>query len=243
MFGRRALGYLNSASHTDQEVLRKVREMFGDLRERTVLDVATGTGHTALYLAPHAGRVIGLDLTRRMLELARQAGEGRGMRNVEWIRGDVLSLPFPEGTFDAVSCRRAPHHFSDLEEALREMARVLRTGGVMVIDDRSVPEDPEVDRTMNMLDRLHDPSHVREYSAKEWKEVLRNVGFRLEKVHEYRRHLPLSTLTWNAEEADAKEIERVVASLPEGLRRRMGVEGPEGEVHLDQYYITLRATK
>lgn len=217
--------------------------MFGDLRERAVLDVATGTGHTALHLAPHAGRVVGLDLTRRMLELARQAGEGWGMRNVEWIRGDVRSLPFPGETFDAVSCRRAPHHFSDLEEALREMARVLRTGGVMVIDDRSVPEDREVDRTMNMLDRLHDPSHVREYSAREWKGALRNTGLRVERVHEYRRHLPLSTLTWNAEEADAKEIERVVASLPEGLRRRMGVKGPEGEIHLDQYYITLRATK
>jgi len=243
VFGKRAAGYVNSASHADQEVLRRVGEMCGDLRGKLVLDVATGTGHTALHLAPRAGRVVGLDLTRQMLELARRAEEERGIDNVNWLRGDVRSLPFLDGTFDAVCCRRAPHHFPDLDEALREMARVLRPGGVLVIDDRSVPGDPEVDDMMNLLDRLHDPSHVREYGAKEWDAALRRAGLLPGNVYEYRRHLPLSTLTWNAEGADAREIERVVASMPEGLRHRMAVEEMDGVVRMDQYYITLQATK
>ena len=242
VFGRRAAGYVHNASH-DQDVLRRVAEMCGELRGRTVLDVATGTGHTALHLAPLTGQVVGLDLTRQMLELARRSAKERGIANVEWLQGDVRRLPFPGGKFDAVTCRRAPHHFPDLDEALREMARVLRPGAVMVIDDRSVPGDPEVDDMMNRLDRLHDPSHIREYAAREWDAALRRAGLRPGMLHEYRRNLPLSTLTWNAEEADAGEIERVVASMPGPLRQRMGVREEGGEIFMDQYYITLQATK
>ena len=243
VFGKRAAGYVNSASHADREVLRRVEKMCGDLRGRQVLDVATGTGHIALQLASSAGRVVGLDLTKQMLALARMAARERHLYNVNWLRGDVLSLPFPDGTFHAVCCRRAPHHFPDLDRALKEMARVLRPDGVMVIDDRSVPGDPELDEMMNRLDRLHDPSHVREYGAQEWGAALRRAGLRLNAVHEYRRHLPLSTLTWDAEEEDAREIERVVASMPESLRERMAVEEVDGEMGVDHYYITLRATK
>ena len=243
VFGRRAGGYVNSVSHADREVLRSVEEMCGPLDGRSLLDVATGTGHTALHLAGSARLVAGLDITPQMLELARDAGRDRGLKNVRWLRGDVRSMPFPDGTFDVLTCRRAPHHFPDLDLALKEMARVLRPGGVMVIDDRSVPDDVEVADTMNLLDLLHDPSHVREYSAREWREALLRAGLHLEKVREYRRHLPLTTLTWNAEPEDAIEIERVVASLPGTLRERMSVEEVDGQLLMDQYYVTLRATK
>ncbi|HNU36404.1 MAG TPA: class I SAM-dependent methyltransferase, partial [Methanomassiliicoccales archaeon] len=70
VFGKRAEGYVTSASHADQEVLERVGRLCGDLRGRTALDLATGTGHVAMQLAPLAGVVVGLDLTRRMLELA-----------------------------------------------------------------------------------------------------------------------------------------------------------------------------
>ncbi len=82
----------------------------------------------------------------------------------------------------------------------------------MVIDDRSVPDDREVADTMNLLDLLHDPSHVREYSARGMEGGVVAGRPALEEVREYRRHLPLTTLTWNAEPEDAIEIERVVAT-------------------------------
>jgi len=234
---------VNSASHADREVLRRIGDMCGDLSGKLVLDVATGTGHVALHLASSADRVLGLDLTRRMLELAKEEAAKRSIPNLDWLRGDVRALPFPDGAFHAVTCRRAPHHFPEVEGALREMSRVLKDGGVMVIDDRSVPDDAEVDRTMNHLDLLHDRSHVREYGRREWEGMLRRAGLSSIEVHEYRRHLPLSTMTWNAEPADAGEIERAVAALPAELRRRMAVEEVDGTTFLDQYYITIRATK
>ncbi|HPR98111.1 MAG TPA: methyltransferase domain-containing protein [Methanomassiliicoccales archaeon] len=243
IFGKRAEGYVKSASHADKEVLERVGEMCGDLHDKLALDVATGTGHVAMHLAPAAGTVIGLDLTRRMLEVAREEAVKRSISNIAWLRGDVRSLPFPDGSFHAVTCRRAPHHFPDINKALKEMARVLKDDGVMVIDDRSVPDDPEVDRTMNHLDLLHDRSHVREYGRREWEEMLGEAGLANIEVREYRRHLALSTMTWNAEPSDAKEIERVVSSLSSDLKGRMAVEEADGKLFIDQYYIAIRATK
>jgi ubiquinone/menaquinone biosynthesis C-methylase UbiE len=243
VFGKRAEGYVNSASHADQEVLERVGRMCGELHGKIVLDVATGTGHVAMRLAPLARTVIGLDLTRRMLELAREEAAKRSLANIFWVRGNVAALPFPDRSFQAVTCRRAPHHFPDIDESLREMARVLRDDGVLVIDDRSVPDDAEVDRTMNHLDLLHDRSHIREYGLREWQAMLRRAGFTSIEAHEYRRHLPLSTMTWNAEPSDAREIERVVSSLSTDLKGRMAVQELDGKLYMDQYYITLRATK
>ncbi len=243
IFGKRAEGYVSSASHADREVLDRIGQLCGDLRGKIALDIATGTGHVAMRLSPLADVVIGLDLTRRMLEMAREEAEKRSLSNLTWLRGDVRSLPFPDGSFHVVTCRRAPHHFPDAHMALREMCRVLKDDGVLVIDDRSVPEDAEIGSTMNHLDLLHDRSHVREYGRKEWEAMLRKAGLTDIQFHEYRRHLPLSTMTWNAEPADAKGIERAVSSLPSDLKRRMAVEETDGKLFMDQYYITIRATK
>lgn len=243
IFAERAEGYVKSASHADQEVLDNVARLCGDLGGRRVLDVATGTGHVAMRLAPLALSVVGLDLTRRMLELAREEAAKRHLTNLSWVKGDVRSLPFPDRSFRAVTCRRAPHHFPDIGLALSEMARVLRDDGVLVIDDRSVPDDAEIDRAMNHLDLLHDRSHVREYGVREWAAMLRKAGFAEIEAFEYRRHLPLSTMTWNADPSDAREIERTVTSFSPDLKRRMAVEVTDGKVHMDQYYLTVRATK
>lgn len=243
VFGKRAAFYVDSASHKDREVLATVADMCGEISDSTLLDVATGTGHTALFLAPLAKKVVGLDLTREMLSLARKASQEQDIPNLEWVRGNVNRLPFPDRSFQVVCSRRAPHHFSDLDTALGEMVRVLKDGGRLVIDDRSVPDDQEVDETMNLLDRLHDPSHVREHGTRAWKEALMRAGLTLCELHQYRRHLPLTTLTWNAEKEGAAEIERVVADLPKGLRERMSVETVNGQVFLDQYYIILQASK
>lgn len=243
VFGERAASYVNSSLHTDLETLSRVRDMCGDLNGRTVLDVATGTGHTALFLAPYAQGVIGLDLTPQMLRLAQKASAENGTRNVEWVRGNVNALPFPDGSFDVVCSRRAPHHFPDLDRALREMARVLKDGGVMVIDDRSVPDNEGVDWTMNLLDGLHDRSHVREYNAREWRGALVRAGLTVREKHEYRRHLPLSSLTSNADKSDAIMIEDTVANLPPELKGIMGVEVKDGVTYIDHHFISLKATK
>ena len=101
---------------------------------------------------------------------ARSRAAELRLANVSFQIADVLSLPFENEAFDVITCRRAAHHFTDLRRALAEMRRCLRAGGRLVIDDRSVPEDDFVDRTMNELDTLHDESHFRQYRPSEYSE-------------------------------------------------------------------------
>jgi ubiquinone/menaquinone biosynthesis C-methylase UbiE len=195
IFGQRASQYTTSAAHADPQVLARVVELASPQRDWLVLDVATGTGHTAFALASHVRGVIGIDLTPQMLAESKRLGATRGISNVAFGLGDVHTLPFPSGTFQLITCRRAAHHFSQIGQALREMHRVLRAGGRLVIDDRSVPEDDFVDVCMNRLDRYHDESHVREYRPSEWRRMLENQGFAVEAVEGYVKHRPLTALT------------------------------------------------
>jgi len=109
-----------------------------------------------------------------------------------------ITCRFPAGTFHLITCRRAAHHFSQIQQALAEMGRVLRVGGRLVIDDRSVPEDDFVDACMNELDRYHDESHVREYRPSEWRRLLEGQGFKVEALEPYTKHRALTSFTEKA---------------------------------------------
>jgi demethylmenaquinone methyltransferase/2-methoxy-6-polyprenyl-1,4-benzoquinol methylase len=89
-----------------------------------VLDACCGTGDLAIACARAGGRVTGLDFAERMLARAR-AKEPR----IDWQRGDLLDLPFPDGTFDVVTVGFGVRNVDDLEEGFRELARVLRPEG------------------------------------------------------------------------------------------------------------------
>ena len=92
----------------------------GDL----VLDGCCGTGDLALADVRAGGRVTGLDFSQRMLDLAR-----RKAPELDWVSGDMLELPFPDGSFDSVTVGFGVRNVDDLERGLRELRRVLRDGG------------------------------------------------------------------------------------------------------------------
>ena len=89
-----------------------------------VLDACCGTGDLAIACARIGGQVTGLDFSEPMLERAR-----RKAPEVEWVRGDVLSLPFDDATFDAATVGFGVRNVEDIDRALRELRRVLRSGG------------------------------------------------------------------------------------------------------------------
>jgi demethylmenaquinone methyltransferase/2-methoxy-6-polyprenyl-1,4-benzoquinol methylase len=90
----------------------------------SVLDACCGTGDLALEAERAGGRVTGLDFSERMLERARRKSTG-----VEWVRGDLLALPFADASFDAATVGFGIRNVADLDGGLRELARVLRPGG------------------------------------------------------------------------------------------------------------------
>lgn len=96
------------------------------------LDVACGTGEPAISIATllaGTGEVVGIDISTEPLKLATERARERGLTNVRFEQGDVHALPFPDASFDRLTCRLGVMFFSDLEGAAREMRRVLRTGG------------------------------------------------------------------------------------------------------------------
>lgn len=216
-------------------------ELAAPLPGWSVLDVATGTGHTAFALASRVASVVAIDLTEAMLEVARAEAARRGIANVTFATGDVHDLQFPNASFDLVTCRRAAHHFSNLPRALAEMRRVLVPGGRLIIDDRSVPDDDWVDATMNRLDTLHDRSHVRQYRAREWLRLLETNGFDVYAVEPYSQHRPLTSLTNGVAPEDTVEIHAIIDGLDTEQRRRLRLDSVDGELHSDHWYVLLMA--
>ncbi|WP_456475027.1 bifunctional demethylmenaquinone methyltransferase/2-methoxy-6-polyprenyl-1,4-benzoquinol methylase UbiE [Candidatus Pyrohabitans sp.] len=105
------------------------------------LDVATGTGELAFELAKRVdgGSVIGVDFSAEMLSAAKQKAEQRGMENVHFTLGDALTLCFRDGSFDAVLVAFGLRNFAEIEHALRELVRVTKRGGRVVVLEFTLP--------------------------------------------------------------------------------------------------------
>ncbi len=243
VFAQRAAFYTTSAVHKDKVVLDRLVELAHVQPADRVLDVATGTGHTAFAFAPHVHEVVATDITPEMLAEGEKLKAELGMKNVEFRLADAHDLPFDDQSFDIVTCRRAAHHFMDMSKALREMRRVLRPGGRLVIDDRSVPEDDFVDTTLNRLDWLHDHSHVRQYQPSEWERMLHEAGCKVEALEPYTKHRPLSAFTTGVEAESVAEIERIVAGWDNAQRAALNVVEKDGEIYLNHWYVMVVGVK
>jgi SAM-dependent methyltransferase len=178
-FGPNAANYTTSPGHADRQVLAGLVARLAPRPSDVLLDVGTGAGHTALAFAPAVARVVALDLTPEMLAEVRRNAARLGIRNVRVQRGAAEALPFAGASFTLVTCRMTTHHFAALDAAVGEMARVLAPGGRVLIVDTMVPEDAELDRQINEIEWLRDPSHVRNYRPSEWRAMLAAAGLRV----------------------------------------------------------------
>ena len=169
---------------SDLDTLIEFAEPVGD---DVVLDVATGAGHVALALAPLVSSVVATDLATGMVDKARERGAEAGVGNLECRVADAERLPFDDEAFDLVTCRIAPHHFVDIDAAVREAARVLCPGGRYVVVDSMSPDDPDLAAFLDMVERRRDPTHVRSYRRDEWMHIIDRAGLHLERVASLRK--------------------------------------------------------
>jgi ubiquinone/menaquinone biosynthesis C-methylase UbiE len=183
-FTRQAVPFATAPAIRNQEALQRIVEMAGAGPDDTVLDVACGPGLLVCAFAKVVRHATGIDLTPAMLEQAREQQRQQGLQNVTWQQGDVLPLPYQDGTFSIVSARFALHHFLDPLAVLKEMKRVCRAGGRIVVAD-SAPAREKAD-AFNAVERLRDPSHVRAMPIEELRDMFRNAGLNDPRIATYR---------------------------------------------------------
>ncbi len=124
-----------------------------------ILDVATGAGHTGLYLASLGHEVTLADIAQPMLDRAQKTAAERGLK-VEIQQHAAEEFPYASGRFDLVTFRVAAHHFSSPERFIVETARVLKSGGWFLLIDGTVQDhEPEAEAWSHAVKKLRDPSH------------------------------------------------------------------------------------
>jgi ubiquinone/menaquinone biosynthesis C-methylase UbiE len=124
------------------------------------LDVACGSGAFVLALAPRVRFARGIDLTEEMLRQARAFQHERQIANVCFDCGEAEQLPYADATFDLVTCQCSLHHMPKPQLALREVVRVMKPEGRLVIIDALAPESDAKFELHNRIEGLRDPSHT-----------------------------------------------------------------------------------
>ena len=121
---------------------KKVIKMVGDTKPNSILDIATGTGDLAIQFAEstNAEKIVGLDLSEGMLSIAKKKVSGKPIsQKIEFIQGDSEALSFEDNTFDAITVSFGIRNFENLEVGLSEILRVLKSNGIFVVLETSVP--------------------------------------------------------------------------------------------------------
>ena len=231
-FAPSAEAYVTSAVHAGTGDLGRMVDLAALRGVERVLDIATGGGHTALAFAPHVREVVATDLTPAMLTAAERFITGRGVANVRFELADAEALPFADADFDLVTCRVAAHHFGDIALFIREVARVLRPGGRFILVDTVAPPEPALDAFIDTVERLRDPSHVRDYTVQEWIETCGAAGLVVEQTETWLKTIPFDDWCTRMRVTDATRADliRLLREAPPAARESFAIETSADDV-------------
>jgi broad specificity phosphatase PhoE/ubiquinone/menaquinone biosynthesis C-methylase UbiE len=183
-----------------------------------ILDVGTGAGAVALAFAPHAGRVTAIDISPAMLERAEQARQAAPADNVGIRWADATALPYPESSFDLVTCRDLCSYVGDAAALFAQLRRALRSGGKLALDELVGSENPVKRATHQSIEMQRASAFVRLHSESEIELRLRESGFRIERAEVYDAPLDLEKwLVLAAADRDARTaVRNMVQSTADG---------------------------
>ncbi len=210
-FTRQAEPFARAQAIRSPQALEQIVQAAGTGPDDTVLDVACGPGLLACAFARVARHAVGVDITPAMLDQARKTQQEQGLTNVSWQSGDVLSLPYPDHHFSIVVSRFVFHHLTQPLAVLKEMKRVCKPGGRVVVADMS-PATEKAD-ALNAMERLRDPSHVRAMPLEELQSLFAQARMPAPHVDHSRLEDEVENLLQRSfpKEGDADRIRKIFA--------------------------------
>lgn len=217
-FSRNAHLYASSSAHLETGDLELALHALGDPEGLALLDVATGTGHTAFFFAERQAHVFAVDINDEMLAVAQEAAEQKSY-SCRFLKGFAHDLPFDDAMFDIVSTRLAAHHFESPSDFMAEARRVLRRGGQIMVIDNVIP-DGEAGAWINEFERQRDPSHVACLTVAEWHRLFEHHRFKQPLVEGFPKIIDydqwMRRMSVEASEADA--LWETLCRAPEAVR-------------------------
>jgi SAM-dependent methyltransferase len=229
-FGVHAADYSRSPSHARGADLAALLAALRPNGTELALDVATGTGFTAVALAKLTRQVTGIDVTDEMLGQARLLAKKEGATNASFELGDAMALKYADSSFDIVTTRRATHHFQDVPRFLQEARRVLRPRGRLGLVDMSPPSGAEA--FSNRIEKLRDSSHAEAFTPEDWKSMVSQAKLLITSAEVLGEHVAFERWLYpvNPGGPEEKAIRAAWRSSPAKVRRLLSAEFEGGEI-------------
>ena len=222
-------GHILKATDDLASALPDLRPQAGE----TLLDVATGAGHTACYFAGLGMEVTACDISEKMLEQTRALANERGL-TIHTECHTAESLPYDSRSFDVVTCRLAAHHFACPASFTMDVSRVLKPGGRFLLIDGTVEDGhPQAEAWAHDVEVLRDPSHQKFISPDEWTHLCGHVAMKV--IHRKIQPFKQPDLEWYFETADTPsenraKVKELVSRPPAEARELFRVGEEDGKL-------------
>lgn len=229
-FSKQASGYSSIVSHRD--ALEELIAITSASKEDNVLDIACGSGIVSCEFAKYVNYVTGIDITEEMITEAKKLQAKFQLKNIDWEIGEVTSLPYPDNHFSIVISRFGFHHFLDPQLVLKEMIRVCKPNGIVMVVDVVLPND-KID-AYNLMEKNRDSSHVKALSVTEFEMLFEKSGLKRSKESSYTMKIELEEQLQASFPTDSAALRNMV--LEDIGIDKLGVNAIEMEGKVFLYY-------
>ena len=224
-----ANNFATSEVHAMSPTIQRLHGLVGTIQGLNVCDVACGAGHTGLSFVAQGAQACFVDPAPSMLSAVQELARQRGL-TVRTVQSFAEAIPLEDNRFDLVLSRLAAHHFTDIQKAVNEMTRLTRPNGLVAVIDLVGATDPKHDALNHQVELLHDPTHIRSYTAAQWKTFFQNAGLTVECFEPQHTERPggVPLHRWceiaSSGEAAERELRQLLGKTPEDQLSAIGIQ-------------------